>query len=103
MHVSFTRSASGKRARAPRWWTQFAEGLPKFSVSFLRPRRWNKELAEKWINAIPDKCPFERQVWVGDKLVMYVPPLCPLNPLSRQLYSIKLEAKTYLYDLEKRV
>ena len=77
--------------------------LPKFSWPSLRPRRWTPELALKWISLIPDKCPFERQLWVGNALVLYVPPLCPFNPFSEQLYAIKLEAKTFLYDLEKRV
>tara|TARA_Y100000385_G_scaffold118179_1_gene123038 strand:+ start:11654 stop:11953 length:300 start_codon:yes stop_codon:yes gene_type:complete len=96
-----TRPPSGGRARAPKWWGKFGEKLPKFSLPFLRPKTWTKQLAYKWINAIPDKCPFERQLWLRETLVLYIPPLCPLNPFSQQLYSIKLEAKTYLYDLEK--
>jgi hypothetical protein len=96
-----TRSSSGSKARAPRWWGKFGEALPKFRAPFLQPKKWNKKLAYKWINAVPDKCPFERQLWVGETLVLYIPPLCPLNPFSKQLYEIKLEAKTYIYDLEK--
>jgi hypothetical protein len=33
-------------------------------------------------------------------LVLYVPPLCPLNPLSSQLYEIRLQAQTYLAQLQ---
>ena len=96
-----TKSQSGRKARAPRWWGKFGESLPKFRVPFLKPKQWDKNLAYKWINSIPDKCPFERQLWIGEALVLYIPPLCPLNPFSKQLYEIKLEAKTYIYDLEK--
>ena len=93
-------SSSGKKVRAPRWWLIFGESLPKFSLPFLRPKRWSKKLAYKWINAIPSKCPFERQLWIGETLVLYIPPLCSLNPVSKQLYSIKLEAQTYIHDLK---
>lgn len=103
MGVKFLNSTSksGKRARAPRWWGRFAEALPKIYVPFLEPRTWTPTLAQKWIDAIPSKCPFERQVWWGERLVLYIPPLCPLNPLSSQLYSIRLKAQTYLADLDQ--
>lgn len=95
------RSASGKRAMAPDWWNKVTSKLPKFSLPFLRPKEWNKKLAEKWANSIPNRCPFERQIWFKNVLVLYIPPLCSLNPISKQLYSISIEAKTYLYDLKK--
>jgi hypothetical protein len=90
---------TNKKARAPRWWGHFAEALPKFSLPFLEPRTWTPELARRWVDAIPSKCPFERQAWWGDRLVLYIPPLCPLNPFSAQLYSIRLKAQTYLASL----
>ncbi len=102
MKIFSKTSSSGTKARAPKWWGKFGELLPKFYAPFLKPKEWNKKLAYKWINSIPDKCPFERQLWLGKTLVFYVPPLCPLNPFSKQLYEIKLEAKTYIYDLEKK-
>jgi hypothetical protein len=101
MGFNFSRSESGIRARAPKWWGHFAEALPKIYVPFLEPRTWTPTLAQKWIDAIPSKCPFERQVWWGELLVLYIPPLCPLNPLSAQLYSIRLKAQTYLADLNQ--
>ena len=93
-------SRSGKKARAPRAWGKFAESLPKVYLPFLGPKSWTPSLAQKWIDSIPAKCPFERQLWWGDTLLLYVPPLCPLNPLSSQLYDIRLEAQTYLADLQ---
>jgi hypothetical protein len=78
-----------------------ADSLPKFSLPFLEPKVWNVELAQKWIKAIPSKCPFERQLWWRERLVLYIPPLCPLNPFSAQLYAIRLKAQTYLALLPK--
>jgi hypothetical protein len=98
-----TVSSTGKRARAPRWWGVLAESLPKLYLPALKPKTWTPELAEKWVKRIPAKCPFERQLWLGDRLLVYVPPLCPLNPLSSQLYSIRLEAQTYLSNLAREV
>ena len=89
-------SSSGRRARAPRWWGRAVDTLPKFRIPALRPSHWTPSLAKKWVNSIPAKCPFERQLWWEDKLVLYIPPLCPLNPLSTQLYEIRIEAQTYL-------
>jgi squalene cyclase len=93
-------SRSGRKARAPKAWGRTVELLPKIRLAFLGPKTWTPELARKWVGAIPAKCPFERQLWWGDTLVLYVPPLCALNPLSKQLYDIRLEAQTYLATLQ---
>lgn len=100
MALSFSRSASGRRARPPKWWGRVLDLVPKIYIPALRPKVWTPELAERWVKSIPSKCPFERQVWWGDTLLLYVPPLCPLNPLSSQLYDIRLEAQTYLARLQ---
>ena len=75
--------------------------LPSLSASWLEPQEWTEDLARKWVESIPSKCPFERQVWWGNVLLLYVPPLCPLNPFSGQLYSIRLKAQTYLVGLNQ--
>lgn len=93
-------SSSGKRARAPRWWNDLVSNLPTIELPGLRPREWTVELAQRWVESIPPRCPFERQLWLKDSLVLYIPPLCPLNPFSTQLYSIRLEAQQYLLDQE---
>jgi hypothetical protein len=102
MGLNLSRSTSGKKARAPKWWGRMVENLPKIYIQAIRPKTWTPHLAQKWIKAVPSKCPFERQIWWGDRLLLYIPPLCPLNPLSSQLYEIRLEAQTYLANLQPR-
>ena len=84
------------RVRPPQWWGKFTSLLPKFDLPWLEPVTWTPELAEKWIRGIPAKCPFERAVRWGGVLVLYIPPLCPLNPFSTQLYRLRIEAQEYL-------
>jgi hypothetical protein len=84
------------RARAPQWWGHFTESLPQFSLPFLEPDVWTPELAQAWVDRIPAKCPFEQAAYWRGRLVLYIPPLCPLNPLSTQLYRIRIRAQEYL-------
>jgi hypothetical protein len=90
-----------KRVRPPTWWNRLTESLPKFNLPGLEPKTWTVELAEKWVRAIPAKCPFERAVWFRGTLVLYIPPLCPLNPFSTQLYRLRIEAQAYLANIKK--
>jgi hypothetical protein len=85
-----------KKSRPPKWWGKLVSSLPKFSLPFLEPETWTPELARAWVDRIPAKCPFEREFWLGGILVLYIPPLCPLNPFSTQLYSIRIKAQEYL-------
>lgn len=73
--------------------------MPQFELPWLRPRRWTPELARRWVNSVPAKCPFEREWRIRGVLVLYVPALCPLNPFSAQLYQIRIEAQQYLADV----
>jgi hypothetical protein len=101
MKFSITKvSSSGKKARPPRWWGVMVDRVPKVSAPWLKPKSWDIKTAQRWVDLIPSKCPFERQWWVGDTLVLFIPALCSLNPLSTQLYSIRLEAQTFLRQLE---
>jgi len=93
-------SDKSRRVKPPVWWGKAVEALPKFSLTFLEPKHWTPELAQKWIKAIPAKCPFEREVRIRGILILYIPPLCPLNPLSTQLYRIRLQAQEYLANLK---
>lgn len=91
-----TRSSSGIRAKSPTWWDKLVSAIPELHLPILEPKEWTPEIAEAWIKRVPPKCPFERQFWWGNTLIMFVPALCPLNPFSAQLYGLRLKALTYL-------
>jgi hypothetical protein len=88
------------RTRPPAWWGKFTSKLPKFDLPGLTPRHWTPELARAWVERIPAKCPFEREVRFRGILLVYIPPLCPLNPFSTQLYAARIEAQEYLATME---
>ncbi|QLE57912.1 Mo-dependent nitrogenase C-terminal domain-containing protein [Nostoc sp. TCL26-01] len=52
-----------------------------------------------WVcTIIPASCPFEREIKFGDRTIVYIPPLCKLNPFYEQLVEIRFKALTYLAD-----
>ncbi len=57
-------------------------------------------LAQILCQIIPDSCPFERTVIVGD-ITVHIPPLCKLNPFYDTFVSIKFKAATFLADTDK--
>ena len=89
-----------KRVRPPVWWGRLMSLLPKFDLPGIEPDTWTVELAERWVAAIPAKCPFERSVWWRGVLVVYIPALCPLNPFSTQLYRIRIAAQQFLLSAD---
>jgi hypothetical protein len=85
-----------RRARPPAWWGRLTALLPQFDLPGIEPDTWTVELAERWVRSVPAKCPFERAVWWRGMLVLYIPALCSLNPVSGQLYRIRIAAQQYL-------
>jgi hypothetical protein len=49
---------------------------------------------------IPDRCPFERRIYLFGYLICSIPPLCKLNPFYKQLMSLRSKAVTYLAEIE---
>ena len=87
-----TASKSGKKAREPRWWGEFFEYYyPDVSLGIIEKLALEKEWAADFIKSLPSKCPFERQFWIGETLIMFVPALCRFNPLFRQLMRLKVK------------
>lgn len=56
----------------------------------------NPKLARLLCQIIPDRCPFEREIKVGDRTILRIPPLCKLNPFYYQVVSLRFKCLCYL-------
>ncbi len=59
--------------------------------SFKDPR-----LARFICKVIPSQCPFEKDMKLFSHKIIYIPPLCKLNPLYEQLVRLRFRALCYL-------
>lgn len=87
-----------KKAREPKWWKKLVSKIPQFRIKFLDEMEFTKEKAELICKLIPRKCPFNRQYWVGNTLILFIPPLCHFNPFYGQLSDLRLKAETFLEE-----
>ena len=88
----FNKSQSGKKAHTPLWWVALVGKIPQIKSNTLNTlyseKKWFKDIVEK----LPQKCPFERQVWCKNTLVLFIPALCHFNPFYTQLIELKLQS-----------
>jgi hypothetical protein len=56
------------------------------------------KLAHKLCQMIPAQCPFERTFKLFGRTVLYIPPLCKLNPLYEEVVALRFRALCYLAD-----
>lgn len=87
-----TKSETGRQAHEPQWWADFFEYFyPRVSLGIIDKLARENSTVKNFIRNLPSKCPFERQYWFKDTLVVYVPALCKFNPLFTQLMRLKAE------------
>lgn len=72
---------------------------------FLPLRQWiesikivDPEIARLVCQVIPARCPFERKIQFFNRTLLYIPPLCKLNPLYEQLVELRYKSLCYLAD-----
>ena len=92
-----------RKAREPKWWVEMVSKLPQFRLTYLDNMEMDLDRAKFICKLIPSKCPFNRQYWVGNRLVLFIPPLCHFNPLYRQLTDLRLRAEEAVYKSENVV
>ncbi|MGB7439716.1 MAG: Mo-dependent nitrogenase C-terminal domain-containing protein [Coleofasciculaceae cyanobacterium] len=76
------------------------------SEQWLRPvRQWldqlkidNAAMAHLICRVIPTQCPFEREIYLLNRKVAHIPPLCKLNPFYEEVVSLRFRALCYLAD-----
>jgi hypothetical protein len=79
---------------------------PRIRFVPLKPlRQWldgiqiqSPEAARKICQTIPSHCPFERTIKLFGHTILYIPPLCKLNPLYEELVALRFRALCYLAD-----
>ncbi|MDJ0724013.1 MAG: Mo-dependent nitrogenase C-terminal domain-containing protein [Prochloraceae cyanobacterium] len=57
-------------------------------------------LAKLITNLIPASCPFEKHVKLWGHTILYIPPLCQLNPFYEQFIGLRFRALCYLAEQE---
>jgi hypothetical protein len=58
----------------------------------------NYKLAQFLCRIIPSQCPFERKIKLFNQTILYIPPLCKLNPFYEQLVMLRFKSLVYLAD-----
>ena len=58
----------------------------------------NRKLAYFLCKLIPAQCPFERNLIIFGKNLLYIPPMCKLNPLYEEVVALRFKALCYLAD-----
>lgn len=58
----------------------------------------NPETAKRVCKLIPSQCPFERRVQLFGRTLLYIPPLCKLNPFYEEFVGLRFRALCYLAD-----
>ncbi|BAY46857.1 tellurite resistance protein [Scytonema sp. HK-05] len=80
--------------------------LINFNINPLQTlRQWlesleirNYKVAQLLCKLIPSRCPFERKVSLFNHTILYIPPLCKLNPFYEQLVMLRFKSLVYLAD-----
>jgi Mo-dependent nitrogenase C-terminus len=63
------------------------------SLEIRQPR-----IAHLLCKMIPARCPFEREIKLLNRTIVYIPPLCKLNPFYDQIVEIRFKSLCYLAD-----
>ena len=58
----------------------------------------DSSVAHTLCKLIPSQCPFERKIQLFNRTILYIPPLCKLNPFYEQLVCLRFRALVYLAD-----
>jgi hypothetical protein len=77
-----------------------------FGINLLRSVRQgfesmeihNSKVARLLCKIIPAHCPFERRIQFLQHTILYIPPLCKLNPFYDQLVELRLKSLAYIVE-----
>lgn len=87
--------------KVPKVWHKLVGLIPDIRLNFLNECIVNSRLLRKIVNKIPARCPFSRayeiefQEFGKRHLLLYIPPLCKLNPFYNWIIDLKVEVFDY--------
>lgn len=58
-----------------------------------------KKVAKKIVGLIPSQCPFARDIYLFDRKIITIPPLCKLNPFYQDLMTLRFRALCFLSEI----
>ncbi|MGY6530060.1 MAG: Mo-dependent nitrogenase C-terminal domain-containing protein [Cyanobacterium sp.] len=58
-----------------------------------------KTMAKKIVSLIPNQCPFAKDIYLFNKKLFTIPPLCKLNPLYEDLMMLRFRALSFLSEI----
>lgn len=86
------------------WWTK----LYSLPIELMKNRLGaieftEKTFARKIVGLIPSQCPFAREIYLFNKPIAKIPPLCKLNPLYDDLMMLCFRALSFLCEIGEDV
>jgi hypothetical protein len=67
--------------------------------SWLSSREISSPLVARLLcKVIPASCPFERELKLFNRTLIYIPPLCKLNPFYEQFVELRFKSLVYLAE-----
>lgn len=58
-----------------------------------------KDMAKKIVSLIPNQCPFAKDIYLFNRRLFTIPPLCKLNPFYEDLMMLRFRALCYLSEM----
>ena len=56
-------------------------------------------MAKKIVSLIPNQCPFAKDIYLFNKKLFTIPPLCKFNPLYEDLMMLRFRALSFLSEI----
>ncbi|NJL02946.1 MAG: hypothetical protein HC910_21155 [Spirulinaceae cyanobacterium SM2_1_0] len=76
----------------PDWFSPLRQWLDSRPIT-------SPDVAHRICGLVPAQCPFARDIRLGDRTLLRIPPLCKLNPLYHELVNLRFRALCYLADV----
>ncbi|AFZ46272.1 Mo-dependent nitrogenase family protein [Cyanobacterium stanieri PCC 7202] len=95
---------SNNNIYAPRMITKWSRAIALTPSNIIKQKldSWEvreKEMAKRIVSLIPNQCPFAKDIYLFNKRLFTIPPLCKLNPFYEDLMMLRFRALSYLSEI----